>query len=209
MKETKIRAYKFRALNNFENIEDIFCKKRFYAARYKDLNDPMEGMIRYEDDVKMERIEQVEACKEDIRICSFSGSFDNLLLWAHYADGFKGICIELDLISSPGYPAVKVSYQNGFTVGNDILEVTKNLQLAALTVKNTAWRYEKEIRVITGKQYVCDPVVKIKSVLLGIGTPDSIKQVLLRTLPPNINVWETTICNKNNKIKRLKQLNTP
>ncbi|PPD34252.1 MAG: hypothetical protein CTY19_05230 [Methylomonas sp.] len=202
-----IKAYKFRPLNNFENIADIFCNNRFYASHYSSLNDPMEGMIKYEDDVQQESIDQVNEFKEDIRICSFSESFDNLLLWAHYADGFKGICIEIELISNyPGYPAGYVNYQGGFTVGNDILKATKKIQFAALLVKNTVWRYEKEIRVFTKDEYVCYPVVKINSVLLGIRTPDTIKQIILRTLPPNIDLWETEICNKNNKVKILKQL---
>ena len=37
-----MRAYKFRSLKNFEYIADIFCNKRFYAAQFYDLNDPVE-----------------------------------------------------------------------------------------------------------------------------------------------------------------------
>lgn len=196
-----MRAYKFRTLNNFENIADIFCNNRFYAAHHLELNDPMEGMIRFEADVQQEDINLVNQFNENIRICSFSKSFDNLLLWAHYADGFKGICIELELNSSI-VPLAEVSYLDSFVVGNDILKINKDLQIAALLVKNNAWRYEKEIRVITKQQFVCDPGVNIKSVLLGVRTPDSIKQILRQTLPSQIDVWETTICEKNNKVKK-------
>jgi hypothetical protein len=198
-----IKAFKYRALSNFENIADIFCNNRFYAARYSELNDPMEGLIKYEDDVNQGDIAQANERKENIRICSFSKSFDNLLLWAHYADGFKGICIEVELNTSLAHP-FEVSYQDGFTVGNDILKVTKNLQFSALLVKNKVWRYEKEIRVLTKNEYVCFPVVKIKSVLLGIRTPDAIKEIIIRTLPQKINIWQTEICNENNTVKILK-----
>ncbi len=33
---------------------------------------------------------------DEVRICCFSKSDDNLLLWSHYADGLRGFCIEYD-----------------------------------------------------------------------------------------------------------------
>ncbi len=39
--------YKYRSLDNFKNFVDIILKNRLYAARYKDLNDPMEGQYYY------------------------------------------------------------------------------------------------------------------------------------------------------------------
>ena len=35
--------YKYRALEPFRFFVDILLNKRFFAARYSDLNDPMEG----------------------------------------------------------------------------------------------------------------------------------------------------------------------
>lgn len=40
--------YKYRGLDNFRNFVDILLKNRLYAAKYKDLNDPMEGQYYYQ-----------------------------------------------------------------------------------------------------------------------------------------------------------------
>lgn len=202
MKNKPIRAYKFRTLHNFENILDIFYNKRFYAAHYKDLNDPMEGTFKYEDDVEKKDIEHIERNKEHYRICSFSKSFDNILLWAHYADSFKGICIEVELRKNIEY-LTDVSY-GIFTIANDLAKYPGKLSDIAFTTKNKAWKYEKEIRFITKNEYIYEPDVNIKSVLLGIRTSETIKRILLQILQPNIEIWETAICNKSNKVKKTK-----
>lgn len=198
-----IKAFKFRSLNSFENVADIFINKRFYAAHYNELNDPMEGVIKYDDDVQKDAIDQVKSFYKNLRICAFSRCFDSLLLWAHYADGFKGICIEVEAISSV---LGKVRYDKGFSVGRDILDVNKHLQIQALLVKNNAWRYEKEVRFITEFEYVCEPSVIIKSVMLGVRTPEAIKTILLKSIPADVSVWETEICDKNNKVIKARKL---
>lgn len=43
--------YKYRSIENFQFFVDIILNKRLYAARYLDLNDPMEGHYIYADGV--------------------------------------------------------------------------------------------------------------------------------------------------------------
>lgn len=40
--------YKYRSLDNFKFFIDIILNNRLYAAKYKDLNDPMEGQYYYQ-----------------------------------------------------------------------------------------------------------------------------------------------------------------
>src|ERR1700751_5625042 len=77
-----------------EAIEEghLFC------SAYEKLNDPMEGrfsssrLLRKSPDHQAIR-EAIIGNKARIGICSFSEVHDNELMWAHYADHFKGICI--------------------------------------------------------------------------------------------------------------------
>ena len=110
-----MKVYKYRSLNNFEFVADILCKQRFYASSFFDLNDPMEGLFEYKPGTKQKYIDSIVMGKQKLRICSFSRDPENLLLWAHYADGFKGVCIELD-IKKPrdnSFKIVKVTYEPG------------------------------------------------------------------------------------------------
>jgi len=65
--------YKFRSLGNFKYFVDIILNNRLYAAKYNDLNDPMEGHYYYkskEFDSGMR--EKLRGEKANLRICSLS-----------------------------------------------------------------------------------------------------------------------------------------
>jgi hypothetical protein len=95
-------AYKFRTLLNIERIFDIIFNKRFYAAPYMDLNDPMEGFLSSTQGVDHCFIQEIENDKKRIRICSFSKSHQSPLLWTYYADSFRGVCFEVELEENGG-----------------------------------------------------------------------------------------------------------
>lgn len=82
---------------------------------------------------------------------------DNLLMWAHYADEHRGVCIEFDMMGDPELfgDFGKVEYDNNFpeidyikeqssgdntSKSNTILKITKH--------KSPDWSYEQEYRVL-------------------------------------------------------------
>ncbi|MCB0252583.1 MAG: DUF2971 domain-containing protein [Anaerolineae bacterium] len=203
-----MRVYKFRSLQNFEHVADIFCNHRFYAAQFFDLNDPMEGMFHAKPDTKKEYLEKIHEGKRNLRICSFSQDFRNLLLWAHYADGFKGICIEVELNDWPDQEVTNVHYDSYRLIfSNDQGQYAHYWPTMILKEKNTAWKYEKEIRILTKKEFVTFPGVEIKSVLLGHRTSDSIREALFRLVPKDAKVWQTKISESTNRVIKAQQLN--
>ena len=92
--------YKFRSISNdsFRFTQDIFINKRLYLPNSSILNDPNEGMALI--DVKINyKIwgNQLERNRKNrIKVCAFSSTHINSVVWSHYADEHKGICIELD-----------------------------------------------------------------------------------------------------------------
>jgi hypothetical protein len=86
-----MKLYKYRALEPFEYIADIICRKRFHAALFHDLNDPMEGLFDSGPQLGQEDLRLVRQAKGSVRICSFSRTSKCPVLWAHYADSFRGI----------------------------------------------------------------------------------------------------------------------
>ena len=68
-------------------------------ASYSELNDPMEGAFVITGDhrnIDNSWLEILRSEKNDLRICSLSRSFNNILMWAHYADSNNGCCIECE-----------------------------------------------------------------------------------------------------------------
>lgn len=81
-------------------------------------------------------------------ICCFSEVFDNLLMWSHYTDGHRGICLEFDFTSDQlinGW-LCKINYSEDFPHIKENSEYIKGI-----TTKSIYWKYEQEFRLITPK----------------------------------------------------------
>ena len=203
-----MKVYKYRSLRNFDFVADILCNLRFHAASFFELNDPMEGLFTYPADTKKEYIDAIVQGKKKLRICSFSKDPKNPLLWAHYANGFKGVCIEVDLQNPrcEDYEIVTVEYstrRNHFS--NDARQLVDEMPRKFLSKKSNAWKYEREVRILSKGEYVQDGIT-IKSVQLGLRTPDVLKKAIARITPQDIQVYETQISDSNN-IKKGEILN--
>ncbi|MDY0385598.1 MAG: DUF2971 domain-containing protein [Methanolobus sp.] len=89
---------KFMPLNDskyFCRAKQIIEKNKFWCSRFYNLNDPMEGIFKS----WPEQAEFMWDLKLAHLICSFSdsSSLGNPLMWGHYAAGFQGIAIEVDI----------------------------------------------------------------------------------------------------------------
>lgn len=91
--------------------------------------------------------------KRQIRVCSLAATFDCHLLWSHYASGFSGLAIEVELPDHS--PAVRNVNYRGVFAGVTV-EGHVNAQRAAeeiLGSKYSEWSYEREIRVLHREPY--------------------------------------------------------
>ncbi len=102
--------YKYRALEPWDYLLDIFINERLYAAKFEMLNDPMEGMFTYSE-VNENRsfIREIVQEKAHLGICSLSRTHNNTVMWSYYANSHKGIVL-----------GIEVDEQH-----NDIVDVTK------------------------------------------------------------------------------------
>lgn len=80
--------------------------KRLYMSVYTEFNDPAEGFYMA-DAHASDIIRWIRNGKKKELICCLSKSYDHSLLWAHYANGHKGCCIEVDVKSPLDHTEVK------------------------------------------------------------------------------------------------------
>lgn len=198
-----MKLYKFKSLQNFEYVADIFCKKRFHTALFTDLNDPMEGLFHYDSKIRQEYIDRIVKAKQKLRICSFSNSFDHLLLWAHYADGFNGICIEIEVAENPNFDLVEVDYSPFSVFVDKYNSAQDDLAKTILSGKNEVWDYEDEFRILTGSDFI-DQGFSISAVYFGIRTSDVMKQTISSIVPQNVRLYDTDI-GQENHIEKAKE----
>lgn len=168
--------YKYRGINNFQFLIDILVNKRLYACHYAMLNDPMEGIYYYnsrDGELLKNHMEEIKTVKNTLKICSLSKNRNNPLMWAHYAQEGKGINIGVQLKTEN---AEKVEYKKDSLIANLNFNIRDdNAAKIILKNKSNAWRYEKEMRVFTSKEYVD---IIIKEIIFGTRTDEIIKDLI-------------------------------
>src|SRR5258708_37821977 len=92
---TPYRLYRYRSLEEFEREIDAIEKGYIYCSAYMDLNDPMEGLFSSGSELRSKTKyhairNSIVSRKGETGICSFSETYNHELMWAHYADKFRG-----------------------------------------------------------------------------------------------------------------------
>ena len=114
----------------------------------------------------------IEESKDTHRVLCLSESAEFVLMWAHYANRHRGMCVEIDWTKLP-FPPQKVTYDN-------VVSLTKmspaqrkfQFQVPHLCVKTCEWQYEKEWRSIVrarsaGEQKFVKLRGAVKSITFG------------------------------------------
>ncbi|MEZ6035210.1 MAG: DUF2971 domain-containing protein [Planctomycetaceae bacterium] len=106
-------------------------------------------------------------------VCCFSARPDHPLMWSHYANGHRGICIEYSTEQNPFLKIRQVHYSErlpsidpltAMKLGHRVDDI-----MAALATKHKSWAYEEEWRLFhvqKSKKYFY-PESLLKSVTLG------------------------------------------
>jgi hypothetical protein len=149
----KMKLYKFRPLANdidFNRAQEILNTGRFYCSGFSELNDPMEGAFTiFPNDSELGRgiINAIYSDKNKYKICSFSASraFKKPTMWGYYANGFRGIAIEIEVNKND---VRKIKYVDAITHVEDIHDITRTTK-EVLTTKLNPWKHEAEYRFLT------------------------------------------------------------
>jgi hypothetical protein len=202
-----MKLYKFRQYGSDEDrnrVHRIINTGEFYLADRKRLNDPMEGFFEYyseEDRQYSQRVKDFLLAKRDLRICSFSNTYHPILLWSHYADGHKGIAIEITLNSKHYQDLYRIKYVKKIP----FIDFKKDNQnpISVLRTKIKFWRYEREFRYIDFQDGV--RLGEITGIYFGIRTPSHHKNQLRVIANRNgIPTFETRMDFNTNEIEALR-----
>ena len=83
-------------------------------------------------------------------ICCFSRKNEEILMWYHYADSHKGICLGFDVSKDPDFFVfpINVTYQDNYPKIDVSQPAGTNKYVSALLgTKYKKWYYEQEVRV--------------------------------------------------------------
>lgn len=162
-----------RLFNNMIDAGEIYGFPR--ASSLGDL--PNDFSQQVANGLRKAVLDKQNFCLNNIGCTCFSETNIHLLLWSHYANGHRGICLEFDT-SSPLFEKIfNVTYSDDYPKFNPI-EVILNKErfssdrslFAPLLAKFTCWEYEREWRAFhqePNKLYTY-PVEALKAVYFGI-----------------------------------------
>ncbi len=159
-----MKLYKFRPLSDdkdFDRARAILDTGSFWCSRFSELNDPMEGVFTVPNS---EAVRRIYDKKNKYKICSFSGEggFSSPLMWGYYANGFKGLAIEVKVdathVRSVRYsPAV-----------SDVEILGAKLDIESLlTIKLNSWAHEWEYRFLKETEKNLCRIGEISAVYFG------------------------------------------
>jgi hypothetical protein len=152
----------------YETLEEI-------RNNYSNLSDES-NIEKVKTDMEIYKKSAVDKYKDHLRVLCLSEKNDSILMWSHYADNHKGLCIEYvfdehpDIVESL-YPVVYTDKRPMLSKSN--IESNKE-PMHTILCKSPDWSYEKEWRYIAIKQPYDDTPFhlsapkSIKTIYLGV-----------------------------------------
>lgn len=138
------------------------CKQQLRLSEIGELNDMFEGIIPSHQQITEKDWKTFGKLGY---VKCFSENWNNLLMWAHYADGGRGMCVEYDLVRIPDkspilnhlYPVhyserrycpVDFAAEAQQITAEDNEQYWSERLLAYHLVKSNHWKYEQEWRLL-------------------------------------------------------------
>ena len=129
---------------------DNIRRRRLKSSRIDDMNDPYEWKCVFSDHKTSQRalLNTRREIVEKLSVTCFSRSWNNILMWSHYGDKHKGICLGFDI---PDGMARDVKYVGELEILGDLNELPNDGKMRIINklyeVKYKGWCYEDEVRV--------------------------------------------------------------
>ena len=184
----------------------ILKERRLKLSRFGEANDPFElNLVDSRDPERRKIVKLIEEYHNlNTGMICFGATWDNPMMWAHYADKHRGVClgfeVEDKLVSMVDYTDEKINVDFGAHLPNHGLSTS--LLTKILTTKSTAWRMEQERRVLASLKtpdpengmYFTDfgPQVELRAVIVGhrcTWTTTKVLELLGEVAAP-VRVWK-------------------
>ena len=200
--------FKFRSINKC--FLDSIVHPALYFSKPKGFNDPFDCNINLRrivaraaqvatDPQRVRNLQSIlktnvpdEWAKivEAVGVCSFSVSATHMLMWSHYADHHKGVCLTYhvpdsfyidDIATTQLLGRASVHYGPAellrhFAIGDisNRQAFLNRLVELYVTTKHRCWKYEDEVRIVRGLDGPLDiPAGFVRQICFGLETPAS------------------------------------
>jgi hypothetical protein len=157
-------------------------------------------------ELNFKKLLEDDKSQDYFKVFCLSKKFDNILMWSHYADDHKGICIGFQIRSwkdslvikcKEGFlqkilgnnylPLYHVTYDDNRPRPYNIIKRDRNMICDFIYTKGKCWEYEEEYRIILNDDILlqnplCIEENEIKEVIFGLRTPDELKEKIVNII---------------------------
>lgn len=144
-------APKVRQVKEFNRLSKKFEPDLNREQRRAQAKDVVKNSLNRKSIKMMEEVMQKEFARviaEDIGVYCVSAKRDDILMWSHYADYHKGICLEFNGAARLMAHAQKVQYSQKRAPIVEYYDDKETAMTKALLTKSLHWAYEEEWRLI-------------------------------------------------------------
>lgn len=185
----RIIRYKYFSIENDEQKEhllDVIEKQRLFLGSGNDYNDPFDLLIKTKDSTRK---------ISTLKIACLTNSFRKKLMWSHYSNSHKGVCLTIEIprkfVLPVCYTGERISEDTDLAPiieralkkypPKDLIDELRSagIEKQRACIKDQKWSYEKECRVVVndddlsdssiikdgGKYYIR---IKVKNIYLGV-----------------------------------------
>lgn len=177
--------YKYSSINQY--FLESLRRSSFWFSHHEKLNDPFDCQLQFSDSffehygyLRNHHDLLRKAAQEGFLwgVCCFTLDPSNRLMWGHYGDGHKGVCLEfqtrrLEMFSNRIRPVI-------YSDETRVIERWEEFVPKGFLQKTTHWAYEKEWRLLAGgDMYMPYPRAALSAVIFGAkASIASVKEVL-------------------------------
>jgi hypothetical protein len=180
--------------NIFRKMHDIAVAK-YPEYNEQQIHDYVSENMKHQtyDEKHVEKLNKKmkEEIEKEFGIYSLTTKRDNFLMWSHYADSHKGICVGFDtkiLSNHANSIFAPITYQENLPqhsiLDNDELKFMQQL----LATKSIVWKYEDEYRLIKSqgaRNEVLIPLEGLVEIIFGCKIDTSCKAKLKEIITKN------------------------
>lgn len=166
-----------RMLGEYEDIDEIGLTEKVY----KILNpENPEGIKKFKEVIDSFEQTLNELLCSKFKVSCLCADYKNKLMWSHYADSHKGICVEYDFSKLEGtqvwpmpvcYTKIrpKVPWKEVINQSSQTPDLVMRRLIEALLTKDMAWKYEREWRICIPVNEGVDSIIAppIQCIYLG------------------------------------------
>jgi len=229
-KPTSLYRYRPFGPDVYERELSAIERPYVWCSTYKSMNDPMEGYYEiladqewreagdgcsrsyeylqpelrpakrvwnhHRDDMTASLLNQ----KSEIGLASFSETYENDLMWAHYAKNYSGICIEYDYRRlTEAIEADRDEFLEPVSYSDEVFQLpfpgSLDLSVVARRIllrKKYCWHYENEWRLLSRVGQHELPPGSITAIFLGSRIDESFKKKLIHCVQGLAAEWHNT-----------------